>query len=118
MNLTHGQTVLIKRRREPEPLPPGALPVERPVRFGQSERSAAQATLFSDPSRTASAAGRLADGSADLDSALRRVIAADFDAAVIGREMLRLSAHPDYGLELSSQFAIAVAASLRARHSG
>jgi ADP-ribosylglycohydrolase len=117
MTLAHGQTVLIKRRRDLAPLPDGALQVERPIRAAANGSPANQAALFND--QVASPPSRRLIGSVggDLGEALERVIAADFDPEVIGDEMLRFAVVPEQGLERSSEFAVAVAATYRTRRS-
>lgn len=112
MNLEFGQTVLIKRRRQPQPLPAGARQVERPIRRATNGRSS-QETLFE---RRARPAKRPADQPAgDVAEAVQRVVDAEFDPRVVGAELLRLSLYAHQSIELSSAFASAVTALRRRR---
>jgi ADP-ribosylglycohydrolase len=114
MTLEFGQTLLAKRRPRPNPLPAGALPVERPVRAATNGRGA-QPSLFEPHSERSSSARPQAED--DVAQAVERVIESGFDPQVLGRELLRLSALPHQSIERSSAFAAAVAALHRARTS-
>jgi ADP-ribosylglycohydrolase len=113
MTLGYGQTVLIKRRENPRPLPPTAVPVERPAR--RTSNGSGQPLLFDERVSTPASA----DGSTglakntDLEAAIARVIDSDFDERVIGRELLTLVALPDR--ELAGEFVIAIKTAIRAR---
>jgi ADP-ribosylglycohydrolase len=112
MHLEFGQSVLIKRRREPKPVMTGSLPVERPVRPATRGHSA-QAPLFEVRSKQPDgAAARPTD---DLAEAVQRVAKTDFDPDVIGTELLRLSELPHQSIELSAAFAVAVTTLRRSR---
>lgn len=112
MHLEFGQSVLIKRPRDPKPLPEGSLPVERPVRAATGGGQP-QASLFEvNPEQTDGADLRPAS---DLAEALRRVADAGFDSRIIGAELLRLSALPHQSIELSAAFAVAVTTLRRTR---
>lgn len=111
MRLDLGQSVLIKRRRKPNPFPAGSLPVERPVRRPGSTPSP-QTSLFDNGLAGVAESGR---PSADIERAVERVALSDFDPAVIGTELLRLSTLPSQGIELSAVFAAAIATLRRSR---
>jgi ADP-ribosylglycohydrolase len=117
MTLAHGQTILIKRRRQPKSLPPGALPVQRPTRSSGGNRDR-QAPLFDQgsaarPDQTEDVAQTSAES--DLEAALQRVIDADFDERVVGHELLRFAQLRKRSYERASDFAVAVTTALRAR---
>jgi ADP-ribosylglycohydrolase len=108
--LDFGQTVLIKRRREPKPLPETALTLQRPASSVPNHRAPRQAGLFDDAGTAdpdVSARGRVP---ADLDTAVARVISSGFDESVIGRELLSFARE---GLAQATAFAAAVTASYR-----
>lgn len=112
MHLEFGQSLLVKRRHEPKPLPKGSLPVERPVRAAIGAGSP-QATLFEPGSNHTD--GSDAGASGDVAEAVERVAEADFDPRVIGAELLRLSRLPEQSIELSAAFAVAVTTLRRTR---
>lgn len=108
LTLAHGQTIFIKRRPDPKPLPATALPLERPAQASQNGGVPRQAVLFDEE------AGGRAESSAakpaEFDAALERVIASGFDERVVGREILSLAAQ---SVAQASQFASAVTAAYR-----
>jgi ADP-ribosylglycohydrolase len=112
MHLEFGQTILIKRRRQPKVLPYGARPVERPATAPTNGRPA-QTSLFEPPAAPRSSSAVQSAG--DVAEALDQVVVSDFDPCVIGTELLRLSTLPQQSVELSSAFAAAVTALLRRR---
>jgi ADP-ribosylglycohydrolase len=115
MTLAHGQTILIKRRPEPKPLPATALPLERPAQASPNGNAPQQEMLFDEEPE-----GRADAGAADalaFDEALERVIASGFDERVLGREILSLA---EESVAQAAQLASAVTAVYRtsaARHS-
>lgn len=113
MTLAHGQTVLIKRRRDLRPLPPGSLPTVRPAGNGANE--AAVPSLFDHPNGgDEHPTARVPDSSdSELDDALNDVIAADFDERVIGRQLLRFAGLSSKSFERASDFAVAITAAYR-----
>ncbi len=114
MTLAHGQTVLIKRRKEPSPLPAGALPVERPPRAASSDNGTRQAPLFDDRSSMDSDRPPRPPREG-LEAALHRVVESDFDEHVIGEEMLRFAATSQMSFERASDFAVAVTTAYRSK---
>jgi ADP-ribosylglycohydrolase len=119
MTLVHGQTVLIKRRPEPKPLPPGALPVERPATTHPSGNGHAQPqTALFDSNGPASDHPTTAPASApDLQQALQEVVDSEFDDHVIGTQLLRFAAMPEKSFERASDFAVAVTTAYRSQSS-
>ena len=108
LTLAHGQTIFIKRRPDPKPLPATALPLERPAQVSPNGGVPRQAVLFDEET------GGQADDSgvkpAEFDAALERVIASGFDERVVGREILSFAAE---SVAQASQFASAVTAVYR-----
>jgi ADP-ribosylglycohydrolase len=114
MTLAYGQTVFIKRRAEPKPLPTASLPVERPSR-GASTTNGQSALFDAGPSETELNAA-LASRSpmpADVEKALQRVMDAGFDEAVIGKELMRMVDRRSGSYERASDFAVAVTTAFR-----
>jgi ADP-ribosylglycohydrolase len=109
LTLAHGQTVFIKRRPKPKPLPPTALPLERPAQVSQNGSTPRQTMLF-DEEKGAGGEGGAGDVTG-FDAALERVIVSGFDERVVGHEILALSAQ---SVSQASQFASAVTAAYRA----
>jgi ADP-ribosylglycohydrolase len=109
LTLAHGQTILIKRRPDPKPLPATALPRERPSQTPSNGSAPRQAPLF-DEGRSRAEASAAAEA-ASFDAALERVIASGFDERVVGREILSLS---PTSVAQAAQLASAVAAAYRA----
>jgi ADP-ribosylglycohydrolase len=109
MTLYYGQTVLVRRRREPRVLAATELPLERSVRTQGNGNG--QVSLFDQPARVPDGDGDTQEppGQPDLDQSLRSVIAANFDECVIGRELLRFARLQNRSLERASEFAVAVA---------
>jgi ADP-ribosylglycohydrolase len=107
MTLAHGQTILIKRRPDPKPLPATALPLERPAQASPNGSAPRQAALFDEEEGRAEAGAAEAAG---FDAALERVIASGFDERVVGHEILSLAAK---SVAQASQFASAVIAAYR-----
>ncbi len=108
LTLAHGQTILIKRRPDPKPLPATALPLERPVQTSPNGGAPSQAALFDEQRGQAEARAAEAAG---FDAALERVIASDFDERVTGHEILSLAAR---SVAQSTQLASAIGAAYRA----
>ncbi len=116
MTLEHGQTLLIKRRRDPESLSSRSLLVVRPVR--SSTNGSGQTALFGHPTEADKhrpAAVPPEDRDPELEDALRTVIAANFDERVIGRELLRFARLSSKSFERASDFAAATTAAFRSR---
>ncbi len=116
VTLEHGQTLLIKRRRDPKPLSSGSLPVFRPA--GAPTNGVGQTALFEHRTNAEEHRPALApaeDWDPELDHALRAVIAADFDERVIGHELLRFARLSSKSFERASDFAAATTAAFRSR---
>jgi ADP-ribosylglycohydrolase len=113
LTLAHGQTILIKRRPEPKPLPATALPLERPVLASPNGSAPRQAALFDEekgrPEEPTLPEADAAEA-AGFDAALERVIASGFDERVVGHEILSLATK---SVAQASQLASAVAAAYR-----
>jgi ADP-ribosylglycohydrolase len=107
LTLAHGQTILIKRRPEPKPLPATALPLERPAHASPNGSAPRQVALFDEEQGRAEADAAEAAG---FDAALERVIASGFDERVVGHEILSLAAR---SVAQASQLASAIAAAHR-----
>jgi ADP-ribosylglycohydrolase len=106
LTLAYGQTILIKRRPDPKPLPATALPLERPAQASNGT-APRQAALFDEAKSQAVAS---ADETAGFDAALERVIASGFDERVAGREVLSIAL---MSVAQASQLASAIAAAYR-----
>lgn len=116
MTLAYGQTVLIKRRRDPKRLPASSMQFARPASDGSN--GAGQSSLFdnatgADEERPTGVSTTHSDP--ELQGALRTVIAADFDEQVIGRELLRFARLSTKSCERASDFAAAITAAYRSR---
>jgi hypothetical protein len=107
LTLAYGQTILIKRRPDPKPLPATALPLERPAQASPNGNPPRQEALFDEERGRAEARTAEATG---FDAALERVIASGFDERVVGHEILSLAAK---SVAQASQFAAAVAVAYR-----
>jgi ADP-ribosylglycohydrolase len=108
LTLAYGQTILIKRRSDPKPLPATALPLERPAQAAPNGSAPSQPALFDEEECRAEADAAEAAG---FDAALERVISSGFDERVVGHETLSLATK---SVAQASQFASAVAAAYRA----
>jgi hypothetical protein len=107
LTLVHGQTILIKRRPEPKPLPATALPLERPAHASPNGSAPRQVAPFDEEQGRAEADAAEAAG---FDAALERVIASGFDERVVGHEILSLGTR---SVAQASQLVSAIAAAYR-----
>jgi ADP-ribosylglycohydrolase len=108
MTLAHGQTILIKRRPEPKPLPATVLPLERVAQASPNGSAPRQEMLFGEEPG-GQAETNIAKANV-FDAALERVIASGFDERVVGHEILSLA---DESVAQASQLASAVTAVYR-----
>jgi ADP-ribosylglycohydrolase len=108
--LSHGQSILIRRREKLRSLPMELLPGS-----AQNGRRAPSApTLFDERAGTERQETAPRASKLDLDSATRRAIAADFDPTMIGQHLLLFS-EGEQGVEFAVAYAAIIAKARIAR---
>jgi ADP-ribosylglycohydrolase len=108
--LAHGQSILVRRREKPRPMPAELLPGSS----GNGRQRATSPTLFDERSDAGRPQAAPRQGRLDLDSATKRAIAADFDPAMIGQHLLAF-AEEEQGIEFAVAYASIIAKARRAR---